>query len=83
MIEGQMHCEADARLASQPGAGQDMQAVPIYRCASAIINNVAQVVQTHTTISVTICHVIVGFLLVLPLSFVPQFVHFQLHKTVL
>jgi len=31
MIDGQMHCEADARLASQPGAGQDMQAVPIYR----------------------------------------------------
>ena len=31
MVEGQMYCEADARTASQPGAGQGMQAVPIYR----------------------------------------------------
>lgn len=31
MINGQMHCEADARQASQPGAGPDMQAVPVYR----------------------------------------------------
>jgi len=29
MIDGKMHCEADARQASQPGA--DMQAVPVYR----------------------------------------------------
>jgi len=36
MIDGQMHCETDARQASQPGAGQDMQAVPIYRSASTV-----------------------------------------------
>jgi len=31
MIDGQMHCEADARQASQPGAGQDAQPVTVYR----------------------------------------------------
>jgi len=31
MIDGQMHCEDDARQASQPGGRQDMQAVPVYR----------------------------------------------------
>ena len=53
-----MHCETDARLASQPGAGQDMQAVPIYRWAlttTIIVDRSHTHTHTHTTISVAIC----------------------------